>query len=84
MKNSVSPSSGNCSTARILPQGSASFFCFAERISNFKVYGYTLKGSNCDLHIAKERIGANSFCDFLFAYLEDKVFPKWGLLLWLS
>ena len=23
----------------------------------------------------------DNFRDFLFAYLEDKVFPKWGLLL---
>ena len=23
----------------------------------------------------------DSFCDFLFAYLEDEVFTKWGLLL---
>ena len=22
----------------------------------------------------------DNFCDFLFAYQEDKVFPKWGLL----
>ena len=23
----------------------------------------------------------DNFCEFLFAYLEDEVFPKWGLLL---
>ena len=23
----------------------------------------------------------DSFCDFPFAYLEEEVFPKWGLLL---
>ena len=27
------------------------------------------------------RRNEKNFCDFLFAYVEDVVFPKWGLLL---
>ena len=39
-----------------------------------KVYGYT------SIYFAMFSKGDN-FCDFLFAYLDDRVFPKRGLLL---
>ena len=39
-----------------------------------KVYGYT------SIFFAMFSKGGN-FLDFLFAYLDDEVFSKWGLLL---
>ena len=39
-----------------------------------KVYGYTSIFSGMFLK-------RDNFGDLLFAYLEDEVFPKWGLLL---
>ena len=47
---------------------------YVKMIFCFKVYGYTSIFSH---HVSK----GDDFCDFLFAYQEDEVFPKWGLLL---
>ena len=41
----------------------------------WKLYGYTSLSFFCQV------FKGDNFCDFLFALLEEEVFPKWGLLL---
>ena len=46
-----------------------------------KVYAFTLRYMGTSPSFSAMFSKGYNFHYFLFAYLEDKVFPKWGLLL---